>query len=145
MLDNEVSVDLTIVQTDIDKLFPTFIKFCRQDPNIMLNVLEAHESDDKWIRYKTFLITKSAIGYPFVKLEKIFNTFLEDINECGQRFIEELVFTKSFSINEMIVSELIECSERIAYFIGNTFYNEWFYYNPLINLFTCHNLKFYFS
>jgi len=99
---NEARTDLEIIRSDVEKLFPTFIKFCRQDPNIILNILEDYEKiDNNWILYKTFLIKNSSVGYPFVKLESMCNNFLDNIEKCGQRFIEGLIFAKSFSIDNI--------------------------------------------
>jgi len=85
----------------INQLFPTYIRFCRQDPNIILNVLETYEVQNGSLYQKTFLIKKSSIGYPFEKFDNMINNFLDNIDKCGQNFIEELVFAKSINFTEI--------------------------------------------
>jgi len=85
----------------IDRLFPAFIKFCRQDPNIILNVLETFEPNKRIIYDNSFLIIKSSIGYPFKEIESINNNFIDNIDKCKQKFIEELVFAKSIDFTEI--------------------------------------------
>ena len=96
---NEASINSKIDWEYSNKLFPAFIEFCRQDPIIILNVLEKYKRGNSWFHNSLVLIKESSVGYPFIKLENMHNSFLNNITKCGQRFIEELVFAKSFSIN----------------------------------------------
>ena len=85
----------------IDRLFPAFIKFCRQDPDIILDVLETFEPNKRIIYDNSFLIIKSSIGYPFKKINSMGSDFIDKIEKCRQSFIEELAFAKSFSISNI--------------------------------------------
>ena len=95
----EINKELIIAYEDTVKLYPRFVEFCHQDPNIILEVLNILKNDNDRIYFKDYIIKKSSIGYPFMKLHIIREKFIVNIIKCGQRFIEELIFAKSFSVD----------------------------------------------
>jgi len=97
----EINKELIIAYEDTVKLYPRFVEFCHQDPSIILEVLNILKNDNDRIYFKDFIIKKSSIGYPFVELNIIREKIIENIIQCGQRFIEELAFAKSFSVDDI--------------------------------------------